>query len=153
VKRALFLACALSACGVPEAMLVTVELPQQASDIQSVEVFAVRASKLNLSGTDACDAYFKDSLGEFVSDASAVYSFSSASPQASDLKVAPGKGYVVFARGWNADLKANPDVEPKRVIALGCVSDVTVSANRVTPFDIKMCLLQGPTADPLCPSR
>ena len=144
---------ALAACGsAGEAMVVNVEMPLAASDVKSIEIFAVRANKLAIAGQDACAKFFKDELENFTSDASTIVSFDAAAGQTSDLRAPPGVGYVVFARGWNVDLVATPDA-PKQVRALGCVSDVKVAANKATSFDIKMCLVEGLGSDPICPMR
>ena len=76
-----------------------------------------------------------------------------------DIKVRPGKGYVVLAQGWNVNLAADPNATPRQVIAVGCVPDVTVNGSKTTAFQLSLCVCATPMAgdtstackSPVCP--
>lgn len=140
----------LAACGEPpDAVGVSLQLPQAVSDIRSFEVFVAAERTLGVTGAEACSQFFADTLPNFTSVASAQYSFDPSASGTRNLSVPPGGGYVVFVQGWNVDITAGDD-PAKRVVALGCVSGVSVVAKRNTDFEVKVCLLRPPM-DPLCP--
>jgi hypothetical protein len=132
------------------AVNATFVLPQAftSAQIKSFEIFVIPASELHDDGPTTCQKFFDDQLGP-IANTTGGYKLSSfdasmGSTSTVDIKVRPGKGYVVLAQGWDVDLVASPDATPKQVIAVGCVPDVTVVGSKVSEFTLGLCVCATP---------
>ncbi len=144
----------LCACGAepPGALGVVVRLGQVASDVKSFEVFVVSERVLGKTGEEACIEYFANTLPNFTAVTKGTFSFDAAAPAAVDLKIPPGKDYVVLIQGWNVDpppTEAQPEPAAS-IVALGCLSQVSIAAAQTTTAKVPVCLLR-PGMDAVCP--
>lgn len=166
MKRMLLALFVMSCGGDTVGVQAAFVLPQafRASEIKSYELYVVPASELADSGARTCEKFFANELGAIENKGGAYgkSAFDSTTGDSStlDIKVRPGKGYVVLAQGWNVDLVANPNASPAQVIAVGCVPDVVVNGSKTTSFTLALCVCATPAPgdtstackNPVCPA-